>query len=157
MKGGSNPLALPRLGRRGSRPRASASLYKPIMTESGDERAVPSVRGGFDPASPAANVADAAGLPCSGRGLRPAAERQIVRLRRGRMDQSRDAAAVRVFPPAVPLLAILMGVGLNRLWPLEFLSGLPAPACMDRWRHRRRRDSWPRSFLSHCRSTQRAE
>ena len=45
------------------------------------------------------------------------------------MEQSRDAAAVRVFPPAVPLLAILMGVGLDRLWPLEFLSGLPAPAC----------------------------
>ena len=45
------------------------------------------------------------------------------------MEQSRDAAAVRVFPPAVPLLGILMGVGLDRLWPLEFLSRLPAPAC----------------------------
>jgi len=29
-----------------------------------------------------------------------------------------DAAAVRVFPPAVPLLTILAGVGLNRVIPL---------------------------------------
>jgi protein-S-isoprenylcysteine O-methyltransferase Ste14 len=40
----------------------------------------------------------------------------------------RDAAAVRVFPPAVPLLTILMGVGLNRLWPLEWF-GPAAPLC----------------------------
>ena len=30
-----------------------------------------------------------------------------------------DAAAVRVFPPAVPLLTILTGVAFNRLWPLD--------------------------------------
>ncbi len=30
-----------------------------------------------------------------------------------------DAATVRIFPPAVPLAAILMGVGLQRLWPLS--------------------------------------
>jgi protein-S-isoprenylcysteine O-methyltransferase Ste14 len=30
----------------------------------------------------------------------------------------KDAAAVRVFPPAVPLAAILLGVGLQRVWPL---------------------------------------
>jgi protein-S-isoprenylcysteine O-methyltransferase Ste14 len=38
-----------------------------------------------------------------------------------------DAAAVRIFPPAVPLLTILAGVGLNRLWPLDFGFVLPAP------------------------------
>jgi protein-S-isoprenylcysteine O-methyltransferase Ste14 len=41
---------------------------------------------------------------------------------------SRDAAAVRVFPPAVPLLTILIGVGLDRLWPFGFPFGPPAPA-----------------------------
>lgn len=35
------------------------------------------------------------------------------------MKAPRDAAAVRVFPPAVPLLTILIGVGLDRVWPLE--------------------------------------
>lgn len=30
----------------------------------------------------------------------------------------RDAAAVRIFPPAMPLAAVLLGVLLNRLWPL---------------------------------------
>jgi protein-S-isoprenylcysteine O-methyltransferase Ste14 len=35
------------------------------------------------------------------------------------MDAQRDAAAVRVFPPAVPLAAILLGVALQRLWPLS--------------------------------------
>jgi protein-S-isoprenylcysteine O-methyltransferase Ste14 len=43
------------------------------------------------------------------------------------MEHPRDAAAVRVFPPAVPLLTILAGVGLDRLWPLRFPFGLPAP------------------------------
>ena len=38
-----------------------------------------------------------------------------------------DAAAVRIFPPAVPLLTILAGVGLNRVWPLDFGFVLPAP------------------------------
>lgn len=33
--------------------------------------------------------------------------------------QLRDAAAVRVFPPAVPLVVILAGVGINRLWPID--------------------------------------
>jgi hypothetical protein len=35
------------------------------------------------------------------------------------MKETRDAAAVRVFPPGVPLLTIAMGIGLNRLWPLK--------------------------------------
>jgi len=38
----------------------------------------------------------------------------------------RDAAAVRVLPPAVPLLTILIGVVLNHFWPIA--SGvIPAP------------------------------
>ncbi len=39
-----------------------------------------------------------------------------------------DAAAVRIFPPAVPLLAIVGGVGLHRVWPLDAGGLLPAPA-----------------------------
>lgn len=42
-------------------------------------------------------------------------------------EQQRDAAAVRVFPPAVPLLTVLTGIGLQRLWPLEPGFELPAP------------------------------
>jgi protein-S-isoprenylcysteine O-methyltransferase Ste14 len=37
-----------------------------------------------------------------------------------------DRAQVRIFPPAVPLLTILAGVGLGRLWPLAL--PIPAPA-----------------------------
>ena len=44
------------------------------------------------------------------------------------MQEPRDAAAVRIFPPAMPLLTILSGVGLKRLWPLEFGFGLSARA-----------------------------
>jgi protein-S-isoprenylcysteine O-methyltransferase Ste14 len=47
----------------------------------------------------------------------------------GSTQQPRDAAAVCVFPPAVPLLTILAGVGLDRLWPLPFWIGLSARAC----------------------------
>ena len=39
----------------------------------------------------------------------------------------RDAAAVRIFPPVVPLVTIFVGVGLNHLWPLDVGSVLPAP------------------------------
>lgn len=38
-----------------------------------------------------------------------------------------DAAQVRVFPPGVPLGAVLVGIGLNRLWPLGYGSLAPAP------------------------------
>jgi protein-S-isoprenylcysteine O-methyltransferase Ste14 len=31
----------------------------------------------------------------------------------------RDAAAVRVFPPLVPLGTILAGIGLGKLWPID--------------------------------------
>jgi protein-S-isoprenylcysteine O-methyltransferase Ste14 len=34
------------------------------------------------------------------------------------MHDAPDAAAVRVFPPAVPLLTVLVGLGLDRLWPI---------------------------------------
>jgi protein-S-isoprenylcysteine O-methyltransferase Ste14 len=44
------------------------------------------------------------------------------------MRVTRDAAAVRVFPPGVPLLTILLGLALNRLWPLELRPGLGIPA-----------------------------
>jgi protein-S-isoprenylcysteine O-methyltransferase Ste14 len=41
------------------------------------------------------------------------------------MNEPSDAAAVRVFPPAVPLLTILIGVALNRLCPFKLkLFGL---------------------------------
>jgi hypothetical protein len=41
------------------------------------------------------------------------------------MKEPSDAAAVRVFPPAVPLLTILLGVAFNRLCPFNLkLSAL---------------------------------
>lgn len=43
------------------------------------------------------------------------------------MNEQRDAAAVRVFPPAVPLLTILLGVGLNHVWPVDLGFELPTP------------------------------
>jgi len=43
------------------------------------------------------------------------------------MQEQRDAAAVRIFPPAVPLLTILIGVGLNRMWPIDLGLALPTP------------------------------
>lgn len=44
------------------------------------------------------------------------------------MNKQRDAAAVRVFPPGVPLFTILAGVGLSRLWPIDLGFEIPAPA-----------------------------
>ena len=41
--------------------------------------------------------------------------------------ESRDAAAVRIFPPGVPLATILLGVGLNRLWPIDPGFAVPRP------------------------------
>ena len=43
------------------------------------------------------------------------------------MAQERDAAAVRIFPPGVPLFAILLGVGLQRVWPIDLGFVIPAP------------------------------
>ena len=39
-----------------------------------------------------------------------------------------DAAVVHIHPPLVPLLAILAGIGLKRLAPLDLAFGFPAPA-----------------------------
>lgn len=41
--------------------------------------------------------------------------------------QQKDAAAVRVFPPAIPLLTILTGVFLSRLWPIDPGFEFPTP------------------------------
>ena len=41
--------------------------------------------------------------------------------------EPRDAAAVRVFPPAIPLATVLIGVGLDYLWPLRAPFMLEAP------------------------------
>jgi protein-S-isoprenylcysteine O-methyltransferase Ste14 len=38
-----------------------------------------------------------------------------------------DAAAVRVFPPAIPLVMILVGVGLQYLWPIDIGVQIPKP------------------------------
>ncbi len=42
--------------------------------------------------------------------------------------QQKDAANVRIFPPSAPLLTILAGVGLGRLWPLDPGFEIPSPA-----------------------------
>lgn len=34
------------------------------------------------------------------------------------MQRNNDAAAVRIFPPSIPLVTILAGVGLQRVWPI---------------------------------------
>jgi protein-S-isoprenylcysteine O-methyltransferase Ste14 len=41
---------------------------------------------------------------------------------------SRDAAAVSVFPPAIPLIAILAGVGLQYVWPMDVGAAIPRVA-----------------------------
>ena len=41
--------------------------------------------------------------------------------------QQKDAAAVRLFPPGVPLLTTLTGVGLSRLWPIDLGFEFPTP------------------------------
>jgi hypothetical protein len=40
------------------------------------------------------------------------------------MTEQRDAAAVRVFPPAVPALTILLGIALQRVWPIQVDQGM---------------------------------
>ncbi len=42
-------------------------------------------------------------------------------------EQQRDSAAVRVFPPGVPLVTVLVGFGLGWLWPIDLGFALPAP------------------------------
>ncbi len=41
------------------------------------------------------------------------------------MDSKKDAAAVKFFPPGIPLLTILGGIGLNRWWPIDLGVALP--------------------------------
>jgi len=41
------------------------------------------------------------------------------------MSPPTDAARVRIFPPAVPVLTIAAGIGLNRVWPLTFEAYVP--------------------------------
>lgn len=43
------------------------------------------------------------------------------------METQHDAARVRFFPPGIPLLAILAGIGLQRLLPIDPGFALPAP------------------------------
>jgi protein-S-isoprenylcysteine O-methyltransferase Ste14 len=40
---------------------------------------------------------------------------------------NRDAAAVRIFPPAVPIVTIALGIGLNRILPIELPFEIPIP------------------------------
>jgi len=42
-------------------------------------------------------------------------------------DNERDGAAVKVFPPAVPVVTVLLGVALQRLWPLPSEVAFSAP------------------------------
>ena len=44
------------------------------------------------------------------------------------MNDERDAAAVRVFPPAVPALTILLGIALQRIWPIQVDPGITPAA-----------------------------
>jgi len=44
------------------------------------------------------------------------------------MSERRNSAAVKVFPPAVPLIVILLGVGLQRIWPIDVGFEPAAPA-----------------------------
>ncbi|HVS15975.1 MAG TPA: isoprenylcysteine carboxylmethyltransferase family protein [Thermoanaerobaculia bacterium] len=46
--------------------------------------------------------------------------------------ERQDAAAVRVFPPAVPLVTVLVGVALGRLWPFH-RAGFEPPALARYW------------------------
>ena len=43
-------------------------------------------------------------------------------------DAEKDHAAVRVLPPGVPLATVLVGVGLQWLWPIHLGFELPSPA-----------------------------
>jgi protein-S-isoprenylcysteine O-methyltransferase Ste14 len=43
------------------------------------------------------------------------------------MQEKKDAAAVRIAPPVIPLVAVLLGVGLNWAWPIDLGFALPTP------------------------------
>ena len=44
------------------------------------------------------------------------------------MEEQKDAANVRFFPPGVPLLTIFIGAGLEWLWPISSAYTPPSPA-----------------------------
>lgn len=44
------------------------------------------------------------------------------------MNDQKDRAMVRVFPPLVPLAAILLGTGLRWFWPIDPGVTIPSPA-----------------------------
>ena len=44
------------------------------------------------------------------------------------MPEQETAAKVRIVPPLVPLVAIVLGIGLNRIWLLDSLFDIPAPS-----------------------------
>jgi len=44
--------------------------------------------------------------------------------------KDKHAAAVRIFPPGVPLATVLAGVGMDRIWTIKADSMLPSP---ERW------------------------
>jgi protein-S-isoprenylcysteine O-methyltransferase Ste14 len=46
------------------------------------------------------------------------------------MSADRDAAQVRIFPPAVPVVTILAGVALKRVWPID-----PPVTVSPAWRY----------------------
>ena len=43
------------------------------------------------------------------------------------MVEPNDAAAVPMPPPLIPVVAVLLGVGLNRVWPIDLGFTLPTP------------------------------
>ena len=43
------------------------------------------------------------------------------------MEINRDAAAVLIFPPAIPVLIILIGIGLDQIAPIQSLFEIPKP------------------------------
>ena len=43
------------------------------------------------------------------------------------MENDTDSAAVRIFPPAIPVLIIALGVGLNSILPFQPLFEIPTP------------------------------
>lgn len=47
------------------------------------------------------------------------------------IESGKDAARVRIFPPAVPIGVILAAVGLNHVWPVDL--GLEIPRAIRYW------------------------
>jgi len=43
------------------------------------------------------------------------------------LEDNRDAAAVRIFPPVIPALIILLGIGLNYVWPIDLALAISKP------------------------------